>query len=90
MRAPLRQVVVRMKKPVRTHVAVEDTELLDFLDRILDKGLFLGSANLLLLGQANLSAPDVRISVIHLHTNIDSYGAAAPSFIPAIRMVKWR
>ncbi|HKT49031.1 MAG TPA: hypothetical protein VJV96_01975 [Candidatus Angelobacter sp.] len=71
-------------------MAVEDTELLDFLDRFLDKGLFLGSANLLLLGQANLSAPDVRISVIHLHTNIDSYGAAARSFIPATRMLKWR
>lgn len=90
MRAPLRQVVVKMEKPVRTHVAVEDTELLDFLDRILDKGLFLGSANLLLLGQANLSAPDVRISVIHLDTNTDSYGAAARGFIPATRMLRLR
>lgn len=90
MRAPLRQVVVKMEKPVRTHVAVEDTELLDFLDRILDKGLFLGSATLLLLGQANLSAPGIRISVTHLDTNTDSYGAVARSFIPATRMLKWR
>jgi hypothetical protein len=90
MRAPPRQVVVKMEKLVRTHVAVEDTELLDFLDRILDKGLFLGSANLLLLGQANLSAPDMRISVTHLYTNTDHYGAVPRSFIPATRMIRWR
>ncbi|HST76952.1 MAG TPA: hypothetical protein VLN58_00530 [Verrucomicrobiae bacterium] len=75
---------------MRTRVAVEDAELLDFLDRILDKGLFLGSANLLVLGQANLSAPDVRISVINLQTNTDSYGAAPRNFIPATRMIRWR
>lgn len=90
MRAPLRQFVAPTERSVRTHVAVEDAELLDFLDRILDKGLFLGSANLLVLGQANLSAPDVRISVINLQTNTDSYGAAPRNFIPATRMIRWR
>jgi len=90
MRAPLRQVVVETERPVRRRVAVEDAELLDLLDRILDKGLFLGSANLLMLGQANLSAPDTRISIITLHTNTESYGAAPRSFIPATRMVNWR
>lgn len=90
MRAPLRQVVVKMQKPVRTHVAVEDTELLDFLDRILDKGLFLGSANLLLLGQANFSAEDIRISVTQVQTNTDSYGAPPRAFIPATRMLRLR
>lgn len=90
MRAPLRQIVARTERSVRTHVAVQDAELLDFLDRILDKGLFLGSANLLVLGQANLSAPDVRISVINLQTNTDSYGAAPRNFIPATRMIRWR
>ena len=90
MRAPLRQVAVKTGKSVRRHVAVEDAELLDFLDRILDKGLFLGSANMLVLGQANLSAPDIRISVINMHTNTDSYGAPPRSFIPATRMIRWR
>ena len=90
MRAPLRQILARTERSVRTRVAVEDAELLDFLDRILDKGLFLGSANLLVLGQANLSAPDVRISVINLQTNTDSYGAVPRSFIPATRMIRWR
>ncbi len=90
MRAPLRHVAVKTGRSVRRHVAVEDAELLDFLDRILDKGLFLGSANMLVLGQANLSAPDIRISVINMHTNTDSYGAAPRSFIPATRMIRWR
>jgi hypothetical protein len=90
MRAPLSPVVAKMKRPVRIHVAVEDTELLDLLDRILDKGLFLGSANLLILERVNFSEPDVRISVTHLHTNTDSYGVAPRSFIPATRMIKWR
>lgn len=58
---------------MRIHVATDDTELADLLDRILDKGLFLGSANLLTLGQTNLSAPETRISVSSLQTNTDSY-----------------
>jgi hypothetical protein len=90
MRAPLSHVVAKMKVPVRIHVAIEDTELLDLLDRILDKGLFLGSANLLMVGRVNLSEADVRISVTHLHTNTDSYGPAQRSFLPAARMVKLR
>jgi hypothetical protein len=90
MRAPLRQVAVKTRKSVRRHVAIEDAELLDFLDRILDKGLFLGSANLLVLGEANLSAPDIHISVTNVQTNTDSYGAALHNFIPATRMIRWR
>lgn len=58
---------------MRIHVATDDAELVDLLDRILDKGLFLGSANLLTLGQANLSSPNTRISVSSMQTNMDSY-----------------
>lgn len=58
---------------MRIHVATDETELVDLLDRILDKGLFLGSANLLTLGQTNLSAPETRISVSSLQTNTNSY-----------------
>jgi hypothetical protein len=90
MRAPLRQVAVKTGRSVRRHVALEDAELLDFLDRILDKGLFLGSANMLVLGQANLCAPDIRISVTNVQTNTDSYGAASRNFILATRMIRWR
>ena len=61
-------------------VALEDAELFDLLDRILDKGVFLGSANLLLLGQANLSEPDTHITVTSIQTNTDSYAVSARRF----------
>ncbi|HEX5434063.1 MAG TPA: hypothetical protein VFY05_07485 [Candidatus Angelobacter sp.] len=58
---------------MRRHIATQDAELLDLLDRILDKGLFLGSANLLTLGDTDLSGSQSRISVISMYTNADSY-----------------
>lgn len=58
---------------MRRHIPSESVELLDLLDRILDKDVFLGSANLLTLGQANLSGPEIRISVISMQTNPDTY-----------------
>lgn len=64
-----------MESDVRIHVATDDAELGDLLDRILDKGLFLGSANLLILGQTNLSAPHTRISLASIQTNTDSYAS---------------
>jgi hypothetical protein len=70
---------------VHIHVAMDDTELADLLDRILDKGLFLGSANLLTLGQTNLSDPETRISVSSLHTNTDSYARPLRPSRPPLR-----
>lgn len=77
MRAPLSKVVAETERFVRRHIPSETAELLDLLDRILDKGLFLGSANLLTLGQANLSGPKMRISVISMQTNPDTYTTPA-------------
>lgn len=73
MRAPLSKVVTETERFVRRHIPSETAELLDLLDRILDKGVFLGSANLLTLGQTNLSGPKMRISVISMQTNSDTY-----------------
>jgi hypothetical protein len=73
MRAPRQNLLAETERPVRRRIATDDVELLDLLDRILDKGLFLGSANLLVLGQTNLSQPDMRISVACLQTNSDSF-----------------
>lgn len=70
---------------MRIHVATDDTELADLLDRILDKGLFFGSANLLTLGQTDLSAPHTRISVSSLHTNTDSYARPLRPSRPPLR-----
>lgn len=61
-------------------VALEDAELFDLLDRILDKGVFLGSANLLVLGHVNLSEPDTHVTVSSIHTNTDSYAVSAGRF----------
>lgn len=58
---------------MRRHLPSETAELLDLLDRIMDKGVFLGSANLLTLGEANLSRPEMRITVISMQTNPDTY-----------------
>lgn len=46
---------MRIHTPVRKQAPTEELELRDLLDRILDKGLFLGSANMLLLGEADFS-----------------------------------
>jgi hypothetical protein len=73
MRAPVRQVAPATERVVRIRFTTDDAELTDLLDRILDKGLFLGSANLLTLGQRNLSAPHTHISLASMQTNTDSY-----------------
>ena len=73
MRAPRLKLLAETEKSVRHRIATDDVELLDLLDRILDKGLFLGSANLLVLGQTNLSQPAMQISVACMHTNADSF-----------------
>jgi len=66
---------------VHRRVALEDAELFDLLDRILDKGVFLGSANLLTLAQANLSEPDTHITVTSIQTNTNSYAVSAGRFV---------
>lgn len=54
---------MRIHTPVRKQAPTEELELRDLLDRILDKGLFLGSANMLLLGETDLAASNRRFSV---------------------------
>lgn len=54
---------MRIHTPVRRQAPMEDLELRDLLDRILDKGLFVGSANMLLLGETDLSTSDNRFSL---------------------------
>ena len=73
MRAPRLNILAETERPVRHHIATDDAELLDMLDRILDKGLFLGSANLLVLGHTNLSQPAMQISVTSMQMNTDSF-----------------
>lgn len=62
---------------MRRRIPSEDAELLDLLDRILDKGLFVGSANLLTLGHTNLARSRTRISVLSMQSNPDSYSIPA-------------
>lgn len=59
---------MRIRTPLRRQAPTEDVELSDLLDRILDKGLFLGSANMLLLGETNLSHPGTHMSVGSMQT----------------------
>jgi len=73
MRTPLSRVVAGAGRVVRRRIATEDAELLDLLDRILDKGLFLGSANLLTLAHTSLSGSRTRVSVSSMQMNPDSY-----------------
>lgn len=54
---------VRIHTPVRKQAPTEELELRDLLDRILDKGLFLGSANMLLLGETDLAASNKRFTL---------------------------
>jgi hypothetical protein len=58
---------------LRIHIPIDETDLRDLLDRILDKGLFCGMVNLMLLGDTNLSDPDNRISVFSVDTNTRTY-----------------
>ena len=73
MRAPRLNMLAETERQVRRRIPTDDAELLDLLDRILDKGLFLGSANILVLAQTNLSEPAMRISVACMQMNSDSF-----------------
>jgi len=54
---------LRIHTPVRRQAPTDEVELRDLLDRILDKGIFLGSANMLIVGETNLSSSQQRFSV---------------------------
>ncbi|HST78464.1 MAG TPA: hypothetical protein VLN58_08245 [Verrucomicrobiae bacterium] len=54
---------MRIHTTVRKQAPTEELELRDLLDRILDKGIFLGSTNMLLLGETDLAASQKRFSV---------------------------
>ena len=89
MRAPLHQVAAVKRTEVRRHIATQDADLLDLLDRILDKGLFLGSENLLVLGHIDLRQPNSRISIASLQTNTDRYARPSRSSLVLIhRMMR--
>jgi hypothetical protein len=60
---------VRIHTPVRRQAPTEEVELRDLLDRILDKGLFLGSANMLLLGETDLAGRGQQFSVSSMQMN---------------------
>jgi hypothetical protein len=77
MCVPVRRVAPAEERVLRIHVTTDDAELTDLLDRILDKGLFLGSASLLTLGHTNLSAPDTHITLASMQTNTNSYARPA-------------
>jgi len=68
---------------VRIHrlAPTEELDLHDLLDRILDKGLYLGSANMLLLEETNLSDPGTYMSVGSMQTSglPDIQPAATPA-----------
>ncbi len=53
---------MRTPNPVRKEAPTENLELRDLLDRILDKGLYLGS-DVLLLSETTFSAADAHISL---------------------------
>ena len=55
---------------MRVRIPTDETELRDLLDRILDKGLFLGAANLLLLSETDLAAPHSRVRLVSMHVHI--------------------
>lgn len=60
---------MRIHTPVRRQAPTEQLELRDLLDRILDKGLFLGSANMLLLRETDLAGGETRLSVSSMQMN---------------------
>ncbi len=70
---------MRIYTPVRRQAPTEEVELRDLLDRILDKGLFLGSANMLLLSETNLAGRESRLSVSSLQTNLSQADRERPS-----------
>lgn len=56
---------------------IDELELTELLDRILDKSLLIDFAELLSLGQADLSHPDIQIRVVSLYMDTDSYAVLA-------------
>lgn len=55
---------------MRVHIPTDETELRDLLDRIMDKSLFLGAANVLLLAETDLAAAHCRVRLVSMHINI--------------------
>lgn len=55
---------------MRVHIPTDETELRDLLDRILDKSVFLGAANLLVLAETSLSAAQQRVRLVSMHIHI--------------------
>ncbi len=53
---------MRTPNPIRKEAPTENLELRDLLDRILDKGLYLGS-DVLLLSETTFSAAETHISL---------------------------
>jgi hypothetical protein len=70
---------VRSHTAVRRQAPTEDVELRDLLDRILDKGLYLGSANMLLLGETDLSTSRDHFTLSSAETGDGLPAAAKPS-----------
>lgn len=54
---------MRIHTAVRRLAPTEELELRDLLDRILDKGIFVGPANMLILAETNLSSSKQRFSL---------------------------
>jgi hypothetical protein len=82
---------VRIHTTVRKQTPTEELELRDLLDRILDKGIFLGSANMLLLSETDLSASQKRFSVSSPSGSQDSpeHAEESPAVGPS-RQIKRR
>jgi hypothetical protein len=55
---------------VHLHTPSAEADLRDLLDRILDKGLFVGAENLLVLGELDLSSAQSRVSFVSMHIHI--------------------
>lgn len=56
---------------------IDELELSELLDRILDKSMLIDFVELLSLGQADLSHPDIHIRVVSLYMDTDSYAVLA-------------
>lgn len=72
---------------MRRHIATQDADTLDLLDRILDKGLFLGSENLIVLGHIDLLKSKLRIRVVSLQTNTADHARPSRSSLTLIHRV---
>ena len=52
------------------HTPSAEADLRDLLDRILDKGLFLGPETLLVLGELDLSSAQSSVCLVSMHIHI--------------------